>query len=282
MTNSIVSITKLSVFITIQAILVTLTGFKIRPQQAHRLRIGQSLDTNLVTPVPASFRYPDFYKKYINANGIPIISSERVDDLALLKARSIVAKMLAKIPEVSKALIRNNEHILIVGHNEEMSDIPEYKGFDKLVDEKGTVLNNRVRGMGPTLEAPYCSCGEENLLCLSSDRYKGQSVLVHEFAHAVAIIGISYVDTGFRNRLKGLFLSAKKKGLWKNTYAMANFDEYFAVGVQCWFNVYKKVIPANGVYNEISNRKELRSYDPQLYGMLSRYFFEDNSIEYCR
>jgi alpha-glucosidase len=236
----------------------------------------------MVTSVPDSFKFPDFYKKFIKADGIPIISSGRVDDLALLKARSIVAKMLAKIPEVNKVLIRNNEHILIVGHNEEMSDIPEYKGFDKLVDEKGTILNNRVRGMGPTLKAPYCSCGEENLLCLNSDRYKGQSVLVHEFAHAIAIIGISYVDTSFRNCLTTIFLSAKKKGLWRNTYAMANVDEYFAVGVQCWFNVYKKVIPADGVYNEISNRKELLFYDPQLYKMLNKYFFEDNSIECCK
>jgi len=238
-------------------------------------------DTNVVRSVPEKYNYPKFYHKYLNAQGIPIISGESVDNLALLTAKSIIIKMLAKIPEVNKALVHNKAHILIVGARQQMSDLPEYTTFDKAVSETGIVMNDRARGMGPMLSAPYCSCGEENLLCLDHDRYKGQNILVHEFAHAIAIIGISFVDTSFRSVLNGVFLNAKKQGLWNNTYAMSNLDEYFAVGVQCWFNVSLKAVPSDGIHNEISTRLELEYYDPVLYKLISKYFLKDDRITVC-
>lgn len=248
-----------------------------RPAQIHVFA-----DSDKIYPVPASLHVPSFYKKYIDADGVSIIGSDKVNDNAFFIARSIVRKMLIKIPEVKSALIKNMARILIVAHDEEMSDLPEYKGFDTLKSEEGIVLNKRVRGMGPTPENPYCSFGEENLLCLSPDRYVGQNLLVHEFAHAIAILGIDFVDSGFRTALRNAFNDAKANQLWQHTYTIANEDEYFATGVQCWFNAYRKSVPANGTYNEISVRKELQHYDKKLYYLLSKYFNEDDSIPVCK
>jgi hypothetical protein len=41
-------------------------------------------------PVPAALGVDPFYKKYVAAQGIPVISSERVPDAALLVARDII------------------------------------------------------------------------------------------------------------------------------------------------------------------------------------------------
>lgn len=245
-------------------------------------KIAVCPDTDKTSRIPEMQKYPAFYKKHTDADRIPIICSDKVNDSALLIAKSIVIRMLAKIPGVKDALIRNKLQVIIVSHNELMSDIPEYKGFDVLKDAKGVMLNDRLRGLGPMVEHPYISCAEENLICLPSDRYTGQSILVHEFAHAIALLGINYVDSNFNSKLRYAYLEAKKKGLWQNTYAISNADEYFAVGVQCWFNVFKKAVPSDGIGNEISRRSELRFYDPPLYNLLSNYFFMDDNIQICR
>jgi hypothetical protein len=55
--------------------------------------------------VPASLGVNAFYKKYTDAHGIPVLSSEKAPDAALLVARDIVNTMLAARPDLRKALI---------------------------------------------------------------------------------------------------------------------------------------------------------------------------------
>lgn len=58
-----------------------------------------------VGPLPDSLPYDrTFYKKYVDANGIPIIGSEKVKDAALLMARDIVIYMLAGRPDLRKEM----------------------------------------------------------------------------------------------------------------------------------------------------------------------------------
>ena len=46
-------------------------------------------------PVPASLGVSPFYTKYVDAQGIPVLASDKVPDAALLVARDIVNSMLA-------------------------------------------------------------------------------------------------------------------------------------------------------------------------------------------
>ena len=59
-----------------------------------------------IGPVPDSLGVDPFYKKYMDAIGIPVISSEKVPDDALLVARDIVNTMLAARPDLRKAMYR--------------------------------------------------------------------------------------------------------------------------------------------------------------------------------
>jgi hypothetical protein len=62
--------------------------------------------------VPESLGVSPFYKKYVDALGIPVISSERAPDDALLVARDIVNSMLAFRPDVRKALLARKAGIV--------------------------------------------------------------------------------------------------------------------------------------------------------------------------
>src|SRR5688572_5096376 len=64
-----------------------------------------SYEAFTVGPVPAELGYdPAFYKKYVDAIGIPIISSDKVPDRALLMARDIVVYMLANRPDIRREM----------------------------------------------------------------------------------------------------------------------------------------------------------------------------------
>jgi len=218
-----------------------------------------------VSKVPATFRFNPYYQKYLNAAGLPIIGSSNVSDKAFYKTREIVLMMLRKSPAIKAKMIENNVRIAIIGKYEQLTDLPEYNNMDKWI-------NQRARGLGGLIDFPLTSCAEENVLGLSPDRYNGEDILIHEFAHTIHMTGISLVDKDFNGQLNSCYDNALAQGLWKNTYAISSVGEYFAKGVQSWFNVNKDVLTANGIDNEIDTNAELKLYDPSLYKLISKYF----------
>ncbi|MBY0537170.1 MAG: hypothetical protein K2P88_15070 [Chitinophagaceae bacterium] len=224
-----------------------------------------------ITAPPGSLGLNSFYKKYLDASGIPIVSSSAVADEALVNAKSIVLDMIANIPDAKQKMIENKLRIGIIGINERPTQMPEYS--DLYTAFPGTDWDNRARAYGATLARPLTTDCEENLRCQSTlDRYKGEEILTHEFAHALHELGLKFSDPSFDTQLKAAFDNAKAKGLWTNTYAMSDIREYWAEGVQDWYNCNLEAIPTNGVHNQVNTRTELQSYDPMLYALCAKYF----------
>ncbi|WP_441292623.1 hypothetical protein ACSRUE_21485 [Sorangium sp. KYC3313] len=98
---------------------------------------------------------------------------------------------------------------------------------------------------------------------------------MHEFSHAIAIMGIAFVEPTFNGELEDVFDAALQAGRWENTYAATNKDEYWAEGVQSWFDANTEAIPTNGIHNDIDTRAELRDYDRPLHDLIARYFADD-------
>jgi hypothetical protein len=131
--------------------------------------------TAVVRPVPAELGVSPFYKKHVDALGIPVVASDKVPDAALLVARDIVNAMLAARPDVRKALVARKWRTGVIAEVEMTMDIPEYskmKRPDAPRDEPVTQADrdyhaNRSRGLGgnPTTGA------EENLLGYPGTRY---------------------------------------------------------------------------------------------------------------
>jgi len=221
-----------------------------------------------VTEVPESVReslgLDPFYKKYVSARGFPVLGSEKVSDYALLEAAYLINHMLLDRPDVRDALIENKVRFVVMAPTELTTDVPEHSDL-----EPAKFWDKRARGLGPTRIRPAVSCGEENLLRYPGDPYHEESILIHEFAHAIHEMGLASVDKGFNERLKALYEKAMAKGLWKGKYAANNPSEYWAEGVQSFFDTNR--LPDHD-HNHVDTREELFEYDPELAELIAREF----------
>ena len=207
-----------------------------------------------------------FYTKCVYFRGLPILGSKNVSDAALRKIVVTFTKMLAKVPvSTTDELVKAGSHYSIIAAIEGQTDLPEYQ--DMRNDPK-TDWNKRARGLGGLIT----SGGEENILEFPNDRYRGECIYIHEFAHTLANYAFERADPKFKSDLDSVYARAMAAGLWENTYSKTNRDEYWAEGVQMYFDCARSASPANGVHNEVCNRKQLQKYDPGLYALIDRAF----------
>lgn len=226
-----------------------------------------------VRPPPPELKAPAFYKKYIDAEGYPILASEKVNDYALKEAAYLINLMLAKRPDVRAAMIRGGSRMCIIAHNEFTTDLPGWQHM-----KPKDYWDARARGMGGSQRDPLCSCGEENLLGYPGDPYSTENILIHEFAHNIHLRGMISVDPTFDGRVKAAYDKAMAAGLWKGKYASVNHHEYFAEGVQSWFDNNRQ---NDHDHNHVDTRAELLEYDPAL-AALCREVFGDTVLKYTK
>lgn len=239
-----------------------------------------------VIPPPAEVKAPEFYSKYISAGGYPIVASAAVNDYALQEAAWLVNMMLAQRPDVRDAMIRSGSRMCVIGHNEYTTDLPEWKWMADPSGDNGQAegvtardfWDARARGMGGSETDPFCSCGEENLLGYAGDPYHAECILIHEFAHNIHLRGMISVDPTFDDRVKLAWQNAMSQGLWKGKYASVNHHEYFAEGVQSWFDNNRE---DDHDHNHVNTREELLNYDPAL-ADLCREVFRETELRYTR
>ncbi len=232
-----------------------------------------------VMPPPGQLKLNPFYKKYLDANGIPVIGSWRVPDSALVKAWEIVSFMTGDLPATTIGQMRKaGLRVAVMARYEGTTDIPEHA---HLAQDTSINWDVRARGLGGDMELPLTTCAEENLLCYQIDKYHAEDILIHELAHSIHLVGISPIDQGFEPALEQLLQKAINSGKYKNTYAATNFYEYWAEGVQNWFNVNAEVPRPDGKHNQVNTREELKTYDPDLYQLIGQYFSEFNNSPSC-
>lgn len=216
--------------------------------------------------VPAGLGLNPSYQKYVDALGIPVISSGLVPDAALIEARDIVLGMLDRAPEITAALIANGVHAAVMAESEVTTDIPEYSDLYTAVP--GTDWNERARGLGATSARPVTSGAEENLLCYAQDKCRGENIFLHEFAHTILDLGIAELPTGseFVQRVQEAYANSASAGLWAGTYAATDYREYWAEAVQSWFDANQE---PDGAHNDINTRRELIAYDPTIANLIA-------------
>jgi alpha-glucosidase len=219
----------------------------------------------IVAP-PASLAYGGFYTKCVYFDGLPILGSSKVADGALRKIVDTFGKMLARCPAGTvEELVKAGCHYSIIAESEGQTDLPEYAD---LRNDPHMDWNKRARGLG----GRETSGGEENILEYPSDRYVGESIYIHEFAHTLDEFGFSKVDPAFRSDLNDAYAKAMAEGLWHDTYSKSNPAEYFAEGVQMYFDCARVADPPNGIHNQVGNREGLKKYDPRLFAVVDRVF----------
>jgi hypothetical protein len=227
---------------------------------------------------------PAFYTQIERLRGFPIVASAKVSPYALKEAAFIGDLMLAKRPDVLKAMVLSGARLCIMAHDEYTTDLPEFvrmakepmTGFEKFSGKD--YWDARARGTGGSETDPYCTCAEENVLGYPGDPYETECILIHEFAHNIHLRGLNNVDPTFDPRLKKTYDDAMKAGLWKGKYASVNHHEYFAEGVQSWFDDNRE---NDHDHNHVDTRAELLEYDPGLAAMC-REVFGDTEFKYTK
>jgi len=206
-----------------------------------------------------------FFTKVISVNGIPIKASSVVVDEALFAAYDRISMETAHLPMVVANLAAAGAELHIIGRDQGTTDLPEWRQ-DKHVplDEYfGLTRDQRTRGMGGLIT----SCGEENLLQLPKDRYRGRDICLHEFAHDIEGEGI---PRSVRALFDKQYEVSKSKGLWLNSYAGSNPDEFFAELTMWYFGTHGDMgmcgpKPENGP-------EGLKKYDPAAYKLFDDFY----------
>jgi hypothetical protein len=227
---------------------------------------------------------PTFYTQSLKAHGFPIVASAKVNPYALKETAFIMDQMLDHRPDVREAMIRSGARMCIMAHNEFSTDLPEFKRMEQEPAKDFPDLppkiywDARARGVGGSETDPFCTCAEENVLCFPGDPYEQECILIHEFAHCIHLRGMVNVDPSFDTRLKATYDAAMKAGLWKGKYASVNHHEYWAEGVQSWFDNNRV---NDHDHNHVHMRSQLIEYDPGLAAMC-REVFGDTAIKYTK
>jgi len=220
-------------------------------------------EPEVVAPPPPELKADPWYAKHLDAEGLPVLSSPKVSDRGLREARRIVTSMLKNRPDVLQEMARAGVRVVVMHETEVTTDVPEHRDL-----KPKEYWDRRARGLGGRIT----SCGEENLFQLPGDRYRGESILVHEFGHTVKSHGLERIDKEFKAALKALYKAARDKGLWEKTYAGQNADEYWAEAVQDYFDCNLQSARPNGIHNHVNTREELKAYDPALFEIVDRAF----------
>lgn len=223
-----------------------------------------------ITAPPAELGLDPFYTKHLDCDGIPVICSDKVDDRAMHRACELLNRVLANRPDVRASMVSERVRYVIIAEEEQVTDIPAYRHM-----KPKAFWNERARGFGGRMT----SCGEENLLDLPTDRYEGESIFVHELAHAIHSRGLNKIDPTFQPKLDRLYRNAMDKGLYRNDYASTNATEYWAEAVQAFFDCDRE---NNWNHNSVNTRRELYAYDPGVAELVRETFriTDDNDWRY--
>lgn len=225
----------------------------------------------------------DYYTQSVTTgSGIVVKANPRVDPATLDLAAAQVDVQLGKDDNgiaarmadfgCSLAVYAARENAYLVpehrgGYDPEMYDVEGYGGSEWNGCVSSISERNVLRTRGN--EDAFLNTG-----------YPNENILVHEFGHAVRLVGIeTLADTSLSDELYAAYENSWSTGRWPNTYAIGNIDEYFATLSAIWFDVMaEKPDWTDGVRSPINTRAELKAYDPQAYALFAKVYPADLTL----
>lgn len=215
-----------------------------------------------------------FYTKLLNADGLLLLSSDKVPNEALEEAAYLIDHVLAGRDDLRAAIAEAEVRLVVMNVDEFTTDVPEHRRHAGPNNLDKNWWDRRARGLGATGPRTAMSCGVENLLQYNGDPYGDESILIHEFAHVIDDVGLAKVDPAFEPKLQETYDKAMEDRLWDNAYAKTNRSEYWAELVQIWFECNPP--RARHDHLDINTREELKEYDPRGYTLMQQIFGDNN------
>lgn len=207
---------------------------------------------------------------------ILLLAEEEVDPAALEGQADRIYNMLITRPDLIAALQESGIEGRVIPTGSRITNVPDYA--DLYDDYPGTDWDRLGRSFPGTELLPVFSGAEENLLCSTDDRYEGEDIFVRTFALTIRRFGLDAVDEGTSAAINQAYARAIAAGLWENTLAEINDDEYWMEGVQSYFDANREDTDEdrepNSTHNAVNTREELQEYDPALWAIAQSVFGE--------
>ena len=255
--------------------------FNLSPDQDWRYSWLQRLP-NVETP-PAKFDIDPYYTKFTWAREFTVLGRQAGDE-ALLKANDTIRKMFAYRHDILKAFINEAVMLVVLGPQESLSDLPEYKKV------AAGSMDHTARFLDYSPEVKLLVVDQKNVLDDLNGPYASGCQVIRVFAKALYHLTgtrpvdpnwnsrgrnvqqyelrVRRMDIRFDNKLKELYDNAMSKDLWKGTAAAGNRVEYWAEGVLAYFDAAGAVAAPNDADHPIATRESLKQYDPGLFALV--------------
>jgi hypothetical protein len=269
------------------------TTFNLSPEQDWRYHWLQKLPN--VTAPPSQFKIDPYYTKFTWAREFTVVGRQASDE-ALLKANDTIRKMFAYRHDLLKALIADGAKLVVLGRNETLSDLPEFK------NATNTHLDLTVRFADYSRDKRLMLVAEENVLGDPNDNGVGSCEVIREFAKALyQVCGtrpidpnwdnrgrdvqqyelhVKRLDAQFDDRLKQLYDSAMSHNKWLGTPAVQNRAEYWAEGVLAYFDATGQQAAPDDAPHPIATRELLKEYDPDLFALVNETMAYDGHVDW--
>ncbi len=272
--------------------------FKLSPKNDWRFTPVQK-QPSVIAP-PEKFAFPAFYTKFTWAREFPVLGSDKVDDAAMLIANDTIRKMFAYRHDLLKVMINDKARVVILAKSERLTDLPEFAG------ERDQTSPAMAQHFDYTADKKVIVVPEENLLGGAADPAAGRCLLVGQMAKAVYTVAatreaderyltvqrdsqqyeqrliwnkaperIPRMDVQFDLRMREAFADATQRGLWKGTPAARTPVEYWAAGVEAYFDAAGLGFPPVDAPRPVTNREQLRAYDSALFKIVDEAMLYD-------
>lgn len=256
--------------------------FNLSPEQDWSYTWLQPLP-NITSP-PEKFNIDPYYTKFTWAREFTVVGREASDE-AMLTANETIRRIFPYRHDILKALIADGIKMVVLGPDEQLSDLPEYEKLNTA--EKGA----GARYLCYTPEAKLLVVDQENVMTKANNMYATDCQVIRVMASAIYhVTGTRPVDPEWENRPRGIwqqyelnlqrmdirfdeklreiYESALSEGKWKGTPAINDRIEYWTQGLLTYFDAVGMGTPPNNAVHPITTREQLKVYDPELYELV--------------
>ncbi len=203
--------------------------------------------------------------------------------------------MFAYRHDILKAMIADGARLVVLGRQEKLSDLPEFR------PPKDNGNFDEVRYLDYTTNLKLMVVPEENVLGLPGEPFAGKYMVVRVFAKGLYhVTGLRPVDADFERRrakqqyelrvkrmdvefdhtLQKIYDAAISKSLWKGTAAGRDRCEYWAAGVEAYFDAAGEGQAPNLADRPIVTREALKAYDPNLFALVEETFAYKEHVDW--
>jgi hypothetical protein len=262
--------------------------FKLKPEQDWHYSWLQPLPMVSAPPATRMFKSIDpWYRKFTWAREFTVLGHNASDE-ALLRANEIIRRLFAYRHDVLKSLIADGLTLVVLGPDEKISDLPEYKKRSdrSRIDPTARWLtyNPAMKVLVVDQENVLSSSGDNQVICVFADalyRVAGLRPVISNYRGDQQYeLRVKRLDLEFDRTVTALFDKASSAHKWTGNHAARDKFTYWTTGVLAYFDAADPTIAPQDSRGPINTRETLEDYDPGLFNLVSKTMGYEDRVDW--